>query len=88
MQLRITAFPSDMIRKESTSREILSQLLDHLENYLKTVSFNLPKYSMGAGNYPNRGEVRSGSINKVSGIKTGDKVQSVLLEEKTQKGGW
>ena len=88
MKLNIAAFPSGKVVDERDSQAMLKELLEHLRAKLTPDFFASP----GRGNRPQ--PLRGGAnapppiINQVGAIKTGSKINGVLLEEKTKKGGW
>ena len=87
LTVRMTAFPSAALPDIETSRTVLLELKNHLQSELES---RAQKY-VGHGTRssiavaPSDGG-QSGSIRRLPGAR--DRVQAVLLREKTKKGGW
>lgn len=84
--LRITAFPSGMIRNEEISKKLLMELKEHL---VKTLPEKFTGQAISRSSPTRYSQAQHDkSINQVDGVKAGSKIKGILLEEKTKKGGW
>lgn len=91
--IRMTAFPSDMIRDRQTSERLLRELLETIKEDVKaTASISQtspPRQNTGGGSHPKRPAPAQQPRNEMAGgLKSGARVKGVLSEEKTKKGGW
>ena len=91
LKLSILAFYSgkavNKVVNEDVSKATLQKLLKHLKENLTSSIF--PAKSTGfARNTPRTPLKSQPTTTKASGIKVGDKITGILLEEKTKKGGW
>lgn len=82
--IRITAFPSAMIRGENVSRAMFDDLLKVVEAEL--ISQELAPSTVMRQPYSTQPRIVERA--SLAGKKAGEKVTGVLLEEKTKKGGW
>ncbi|MFZ2655907.1 MAG: type III-B CRISPR module RAMP protein Cmr6 [Victivallales bacterium] len=88
--IRITAFPSDMIRNIDTSRGIYEELIDHVTEKLKEYAEapqSTTSHTTATPQRPHQGR-QTFQPSTSCGYKAGSKVKAILLEEKTKKGGW
>ncbi len=77
LTLRMTAFPTPALPDEATSREVLKELREHLKSDLKD---RTRKHGSQGTNPPRH------TVDPLP--KPSDRVEAVLLDEKTRKGGW
>lgn len=96
--IRVTAFPSGDITPEQTSRDVLTGLVQTLQNELRRMNNEgtaspppRPQNQRPGGNqrFQPRGGNRQQSVTQAPGSLQGSQeVTATLLEEKTKKGGW
>lgn len=84
--IRITVFPSNMIRDINTSKNMYDELIEHVEEKLKEYA-EAPQQTSIMPQRSHQGK-QTFQPSTSSGYKAGSKVKAVLLEEKTKKGGW
>lgn len=90
--LRVTAFPAPHLPELSQSREMLSELLEHLRNEMVERCQRYPRVPAADRGRRPRGSTpptRTRSATEGPRLpRPGDRIECVLLEEKTRKGGW
>ena len=77
LTLRMTAFPTPALPDETTSREVLKELREHLKSDLKD---RTRKHGSQGTNPPRH------AVDPL--LKPSHRVEALLLHEKTRKGGW
>lgn len=90
--LRVTAFPACHLPNLAESRQFLGELLEHLRGEMEDRSRRRPQSARPSrGGAPGRPAPAAGRPAAAQGLRlpqAGDRVQCVLLAEKTKKGGW
>ena len=88
--LRITAFPSDMLRDINTSGGMYEELIEQVEEKLKEYAEDPQPGIQQTATNPQRPHPGKSTFQPSTscGYKASSKVKAVLLEEKTKKGGW
>ncbi len=90
--IRMTAFPSDMIRDRPTSERLLQELFQTIRRELKEtaaiVQASPPQRNNHSSYAPRQTPAPRIRNEMTGGLKAGDLVKGVLLEEKTKRGGW
>ena len=87
LTVRMTAFPSATLPDIKTSRTVLLELKNHMQSELET---RAKKYAGHGTRSPiavaTSDGGHSGTVRRLPGAR--ERVQAVLLKEKTKKGGW
>ena len=87
MIMRMTAFPSPVLLGIKTSREVLTELRNHIQTDLeKRAKAHSSRGRTRSTNRPPPGPVDDRSAGPLP--SPGDLVDAILLDEKTKKGGW
>lgn len=81
LRVRVTAFPAPKLPNLKESGRFLGELLEHLQNDLKRRTVENSEQRIGRETSP-ANPVPDGMT------KPGDRVEAVLVDEKTNKGGW
>lgn len=89
LTVRMTAFPTPVLPDIETSREVLEEIRNHLQSELEG---RIRKHA-GQGTRPPERRAAPAPVGSQARApdplpKPGDRVEAVLLEERTRKGGW
>ena len=89
LTVRMTAFPTPDLPDIETSREVLEEIRNHLQSELEG---RIRKHA-GQGTRPPERRAAPAPVGSQARApdplpKPGDRVEAVLLEERTRKGGW